>query len=72
MQKKLTISVDQDVYDGLYKVVGRRNISRFLTDLARPYVISTALEAGYSAMAADREREQEALDWSEGLIGDID
>ena len=25
---------------------------------------------GYKAMAADRERESEALEWSEALIGD--
>lgn len=28
------------------------------------------LDAGYRAMAADREREAEAENWSEGLIGD--
>jgi hypothetical protein len=27
-------------------------------------------DAGYRAMAADAEREAEALAWSEGLIGD--
>ena len=27
MQKKLTITIDQDVYDGLYRVVGKRKIS---------------------------------------------
>lgn len=35
MQKKLTITMDEAVYDALHKVVGRRNISQFLTDLAR-------------------------------------
>ncbi len=38
MQKKLTITVDADVYEGLHSVIGRRKISRFLTDLARPHV----------------------------------
>ena len=28
MQKKLTITVDEKVYEGLHKVVGRRRISR--------------------------------------------
>ncbi len=28
------------------------------------------LLAGYRAMAADREREEEAMEWSEALIGD--
>jgi predicted CopG family antitoxin len=34
MSKKLTITVDDDVYEGLHSVVGRRRISRFLNDLA--------------------------------------
>jgi predicted CopG family antitoxin len=71
MAKKLTISVDDDVYDGLHRVVGRGRISRFLEDLARPHVLNSDLEAGYRQMAADESREAEALEWSEGLIGDI-
>jgi hypothetical protein len=30
MPKKLTITVDAEVYDGLHSVIGRRRISRFL------------------------------------------
>ena len=29
------------------------------------------LEEGYRQMAADEEHEAEALEWSEGLIGDV-
>jgi hypothetical protein len=71
MQKKLTITVDEAVYKGLHRIVGRRNISRFLTELARPHVIRDALDDGYKAMAADEAREREALAWAEGLIGDV-
>jgi len=71
MQKKLTITVDAEVYDGLHAVVGRRRISRFLNDLARPLVVGRDLRAGYAAMAADEEREVEADAWSENLIGDV-
>lgn len=39
MPKKLTITVDADVYAGLHTVVGRRRISRVLNDLARPIVV---------------------------------
>lgn len=70
MPKKLTITVDADVYDGLHSVIGSRRISRFLNDLARPHVIGQNLAAGYAAMAADKARETEAEDWSESLIGD--
>jgi predicted CopG family antitoxin len=71
MQKKLTITVDEDVYEGLHKVIGRRHISQFIEDLVRPHVIGSDLEAGYQAMAADEAREAEALQWSEATIGDL-
>jgi len=71
MLKKLTITVDADVYDGLHNVVGRRRISRFLNDLARPLVVNANLAAGYAAMAADEEREAEAVKWSEAMIADV-
>jgi hypothetical protein len=70
MPKKLTITVDAEVYDGLHSVIGARRISRFLNDLARPHVIGQDLAAGYAAMASDRARETEAEGWVEGLIGD--
>jgi len=71
MQKKLTITVDEDVYEGLYKVIGRRHISQFIEDLVRPHVMSPDLDAGYRAMAADEAREAEALEWSEATIGAV-
>lgn len=71
MQKKLTITVDEHVYDGLHKVIGRRHISQFIEDLVRPHVIRSEFEAGYRAMAEDEAREAEALEWSEATIGDI-
>jgi len=71
MLKKLTITVDAEVYDGLHCVIGRRRISRFLNDLARPHVVGQDLAAGYAAMAADEARESEAEAWSEDLIRDI-
>lgn len=44
MHKKLTITLDEKVYEGLHRVIGRRNISRFLEDLARPHVIPSDIE----------------------------
>ncbi|MFZ2007479.1 MAG: hypothetical protein WB697_21015 [Stellaceae bacterium] len=69
--KKLTITVDDEVYAGLHNVVGRRRISRFINNLARPHVIRQDLEAGYQAMAADEEYEREATEWVEALVADI-
>jgi predicted CopG family antitoxin len=70
-QRKLTITVDDDVYAGLQRVIGRRRISRFLNALARPYVTQPGMEDAYRAMAADEERERDATEWSEGLIADV-
>ncbi len=35
LQNKLTIIVDEAVYDGLYRVVGPRRISQFIEELVR-------------------------------------
>ena len=71
MDRNLTITVSQAVYEGLYRTVGRRRISQFIEKLARPHVVPPDIEASYRYMAADHERENEALDWSEGLISDV-
>lgn len=71
MQRKLTITVDEEVYEGLHRVIGRRKISRFLSDLARPHVVDRALDAAYRAMSEDEARESEASEWSENLIADV-
>lgn len=71
MQKKLTITIDEQVYEGLHAVIGRGRISRFVEDLVRPYVIYQGLEAAYKQMAQDEEREAEALEWAEATVGDV-
>lgn len=71
MQKKLTITVDELVYDGLYRTVGPRRISRFIESLIRPYVISEDLAVAYALMAEDEARETEAMEWSDALVGDV-
>ena len=71
MVRKLTITVDEDVYDGLRQRIGARRISRFLNDLARPYVSDAALVQGYREMAADELREREANIWIDALIEDV-
>lgn len=71
MQKKLTLSIDQDVYDGLYKTIGPRKISHFVQELVRPYVIQPDLASAYAEMARDQVREKEALAWAEQVFQDI-
>jgi predicted CopG family antitoxin len=71
MKRKLTITVSEAVYQGLHRTVGRRRISQFIEKLAQPHVLSQDLDAAYREMAADGDREHEALAWSEGLVGDV-
>jgi predicted CopG family antitoxin len=71
MHKKLTITIDAQVYEGLYEVVGRRHISQFIEDVVRPHVVLKDLEAAYRQMAEDERREAEALEWSESTLGDV-
>jgi predicted CopG family antitoxin len=70
MQKKLTITVDEEVYEGLHKTIGPRKISKFIEGLVRPHVVRTNLELAYSQMAKDKKREAEALDWAEMTFKD--
>ena len=64
MQKKITVTIDEEVYDGLRSVVGPHKISRFIEDLLRPRVLKKDMHAAYEAMGADHLREAEALEWS--------
>jgi predicted CopG family antitoxin len=70
MQRKMTISVDEAVYQGLLAVIGKRKMSKYISDLVRPYVLEEAMEAGYQAMAADKEREAEAKEWINAYMGE--
>lgn len=71
MHKKLTITLDEKIYHGLYSTVGAGKISQFIANLLEPHVLHDNLTTAYEQMAADEMREQDALAWSEGLIGDI-
>ena len=70
MQKKLTVTIDEEVYEGLREVIGPRKISRFIEDLVRPHVTKKDIYAAYKEMAADEARESEALEWAEDTLGD--
>jgi len=71
MQKKLTITIDEKVYQGLHKRIGSRRISHFIEDLVRPHVLDEELEQAYAQMAKDEERENEALEWAEATVTDV-
>ncbi len=71
MQRKLTVTIDEEVYKGLREFIGPRKISRFIEDLVRPHVIKKDIYAAYKEMAADEVRESEALEWAEATLGDV-
>ena len=71
MQKKLTVTIDEEVYNGLRSVIGPRKISRFIEELVRPHVVKKNMYAAYKEMAADQVRESEALEWAEDTFGDV-
>ena len=71
MHKRMTITLDEVVYDGLKRTIGKRRVSQFIEDLIRPYVLDASLDDGYRAMAADTVREAEAVEWCNALIKDV-
>jgi predicted CopG family antitoxin len=71
MKKKLTITVDEKIYAGLHRVIGRRKISQFIESLVSPHVLQKDLESGYREMAADEAREAEAIEWAEATVTDV-
>ena len=71
MQKKLTITMDEKVYEGLYKTIGPRKISKFVEELVRPHVLRSDLESAYAQMAREKNREEEAIEWAEITFKDI-
>lgn len=70
MHKKLTITLDGQVYDNLHLRVGRGNISQFIENLVRPHVLDPDIENGYCKMAQDEAREKDAAEWEEATLGD--
>jgi len=70
VRRKLTITVSEEVYQGLHAKIGAGRTSRFIEALARPHVVDAELDAAYEAMAADKNREAQALEWAENLAGD--
>lgn len=71
VQKRMTITMDAAVYEGLIRVVGRSKASQFLQSLPRPHVLDTSMDDGYRTMGNYRQREAEAK-WINGLIADTD
>jgi hypothetical protein len=68
MQKKLTITIQESIYNDLHLVVGKGRISKFIENIIKPYITTDNLRLSYQTMAKDKQREKEACEWEEGLI----
>ena len=44
------MTVDEEVYDGLRKIIGPRKISKFIEELVKPHVVRSNLESAYAEM----------------------
>ena len=71
MQKKLTVTLDEQAYYGLHRVIGHGRISKFIDSVFRPDVVRSDFESTYGEMALDDSREGEALEWSEATAEDV-
>jgi hypothetical protein len=71
MHKRMRITLDEAVFEGLYRTIGRRRMSQFIEDLLRPHVLDTSLDDGYRAMASDEDRETHAQQWCNALAKDM-
>jgi len=77
MQRELTLSVDETLYNTLIPMVEKETIGNLLAEfvqarLSEHTYTQEELEAGYKAMADDEEYEQEAMEWCNGLMNGID
>jgi len=77
MQKHMTITLDETIYNALCRIAGKDSIDQFTENLLRQHIFQSptlddaALEAGYKAMAADEVQEREAKEWINAVVGDI-
>ena len=71
MPRKLTVTIDEKVHEGLRRLVGRGRVTRFIEGLIRTHVVDADLETAYREMSLDEAREAEAREWSDNLIGDL-
>jgi phage FluMu gp28-like protein len=72
MHKRMSITLDEAVYEGLYRTISRRRMSQFIENLLRPHVLDPSLDEGYRAMASDTAREAQAQQWCDAQTKDTD
>jgi hypothetical protein len=71
MPRKLTVLLDERVYERLHAMAGKRRVGRLIEQLVRDRLLHEDLDGEYAAMAADERRESEAFDWAEATLQDV-
>ena len=61
-KRKVTLTLEADVYEAIQKRVGARKVGSYLSRLARSYVTTPALSESYRALAADTVQAVEVAD----------
>jgi hypothetical protein len=72
LPRKLTILLDDRVYERLHAAAGRRRVGRFVEQLVRDRLLRDELDSAYAALAAEELREAEGLEWAEATLEDVD
>jgi len=71
-KKKVTLMLDAAVYAGLQELVGARGVGEYLSRIAKPYVVTDDIKAGYQALANDKSVVRERKEWLSGTEEIID
>lgn len=74
MRKKLTLSIDEQVYKDLHLLLPNRKISEFVESSIQERIEKMKkedpMEEGFKMMAKDKKREEDALECSEAGTGE--
>lgn len=71
MNRKIVFVVVEPVLKVIHRLINRLPIIQRAERLMRHRISDWSLESEYRDMARDKEREAEALEWAEAMIGDI-
>jgi len=74
MQRKITLSIEEKIYRKLRFLIPKRKMSKFVEEALKEKIerlkLEEPIEEGFKMMGKDREREKEALEWSEAGISE--
>lgn len=74
MQRKITLSIEEEIYRKLRFLIPKRKMSKFVEEALKEKIerlkLEEPIEEGFKMMGKDKEREKEALEWSEAGISE--